>query len=234
MSETAASMSSRLLYEISLQLFEHFVEIAEEKSFLVGILAVAQRFGMVAGGAERTETAAVEIVENRRVVARRYGKRLFGEPVTVVERRCRAFLVEELQQRSVLRFGSYDDDVLEIFGGGAYQRYAAYVYFLDDSALVGSRSDGFFKGIEIDDDEVDFGNFVFGNLPAVAVVVAAVENAAEYFGVQGFHPTAQYRGIAGEALYGAAGYAQRLDESLRAAGGDKFHALGVQFFQYLI
>ena len=98
-------------------------------------------------------------------------------------------------------------------------------------ALIGTRSYGLFEGIEIDDNQVDFGNFIFGDLLTVALFFTTVEYTAENFRVKRFYTATQYRGITRETFYTAARYAQRLNKSLRTTGRNKRHALGMQFFQ---
>ena len=108
--------------------------------------------------------------------------------------------------------GSNDNDVLEIFGSGTNEGDAAYIDFLDDGTFIGSRSHRLLEGIKVYDNQVDFGNFIFGNLLPVAFYLATIEYAAKDLGVQRFHAAAQYRGIAREAFDTAAGNAERLDK----------------------
>ena len=195
-------------YFLAVYLVEHGFQIAEEVALLVGVLAVAELFGLLDGAAEGREVVAVEIVEDGRVVVGRHGKGFLGEPAALFQRGVGSALHEDVAQRLVLGLAGHDDHVAEVFGSGADERDAAYVDFLDDGLFVGSRSHGFLKGIEVDDDKVYFGDVVLCHLCAVAFFGAAGQDAAEYFRVEGFHASSQDGGIAREVFHCPAGIAQ--------------------------
>ena len=110
-------------------------------------------------------------------------------------------LVENIEQHAILCLRGHDDHVLEVLGSSTDERDAAYVYLLDDVSLRGTTGHGLLEGIEVHDDEIDFGYLVLGHLLAVALIVAACQYASKHLGMQGFHPTAQDRRIGRHLLY---------------------------------
>ena len=219
---------------LAVELLEHFVEVAIEYTLLVGILAIAQHLGVVAGIAEGRAFATVEVVEDGAVVSRRYGKCLFGKPATVFERGIGPLLFQQRQQRSVLGLRSHNNHILIVFGSGPYERDTAYIYLFDNSTLVGPRGYRLFKRIEIDDYQVDRGNFVLSDLLLVGFIFPAIEDSAENLGMKGLYPTAQDRGIAGQVLDCTARDSQRFDKRLCATGRNEFYAFGMQEFQNFV
>ena len=212
---------------LAVELLEHLVEVAIEYTLLVGILAVAQHLGVVAGIAEGRAFATVEVVEDGAVVARRHSECLFGKPAAVFERGVGTLLFQQREQRGILGFRSHDDYILVILGSGPDERDTAYIYLLDDGALVGTRSYRLFKRIEVDDYQIDRRYFVLSDLLLVGFILPTVEDSAEHFGVKGLYPAAQNRGITGQVLDCTARDSQRFDKRLRAAGRDKFYSFGM-------
>ena len=105
-----------------------------------------------------------------------------GKLAALLEGRLGALSVQDIQQGLVLLLGGNDDDVVEVLGTCADEADAADVDLLDDVGFAGTAGHGLLKGIEVNDDEVDFGNLVFRHLLAVAFQVAATEDATEDFG----------------------------------------------------
>ncbi len=167
-----------------------------------------------------------------RVIARRYGECLEGEELALCDGCAGALGVEYAFEQAVLSLGGHYHGVGEVFGGSAYERYAAYVDFLDDVLLGSSRCHGGFKRIQVDNHKVDGRNGVLFKLGAVAFVVAAGEYSAEHLGVERLDASAQNRGIPGKVFYGIAGYAERFDKGTRAARGKQAHAVAMQFANY--
>ena len=218
----------------SVKLFEHFIEISEKESFLMRIFSVTQRLWIIASSPESRIITTVEIIENSGIISRRNGKCLFGKPITIFQRRGSAFFIEHIQKRSILRFGSDNNDIFEVLGSSPDKRDTAYIDFFDDGTFVGARSHRFFKRIKIDNDKIDLGNIVFGDLSTVALFFPTIEYTAEDLRVQRFHTTAQNRGITGETFDTAARYPQRLDKRLCTTGRNKFHAIGMQFINNFV
>ena len=216
-------------YFLAVELCEHFLEIAEEVSLLMGILAIAHVLGSVDGHTQGRGTfLAVEVVEYGCIVAAAHGKGFLGKPPALTFGRCRALSLEHVGQRGILGFGSHDDNVTPVFGGGTYKRYAAYVYLLDDIGIGGTGRHCGFKGIQVNDHQVYLRNLIAGYLLAVAGVLAAVEYAAEHLGMKSLHPTSKNRGVAGKILHRIAFISKRFYKRLRAAGRKELHAVLVE------
>ena len=129
---------------------------------------------------------------------------------------------------------SDNNHIVEIFGSSADKRNAADIDFLDDVGFGSTRSYSVLKWIEIDDDEVDFGDFVLSNLLAVTIVVATVENASKHLRVQGFHATAKDRRISGEVFNCITLIALFLDKRLCATGREEAHTIVVEYLKNLV
>lgn len=119
-----------------------------------------------------------------------------------------------------------------VLGGGADERDAADVDFLNDVLERGSGSHGVLERIEVDYYQVDALDAVLGHLAAVAFVVAAGEDAAEHLRVQRLYAAAEYRGIARDFFDCLAGVTEIFDECTRAAGGEEPDAEAVQLLDY--
>ena len=220
---------------LAVELGEHFIEVAEEIAFLVRILTIAHHLGTIDGQAECRRLFAIEVVEDVRVVGARYGKSLLGKPAAVFESGGGiAIGYETLIERFILSLRSDNNHIVEIFGSSADKRNAANIDFLDDISLGSTRSYGVLKWIEIDDNEVDFGNFVLSNLLAVTIVVATVENATKHLRVQGFHATAKDRRISGEVFNCITLIALFLDKRLCAPGREEAHTIVVEYLKNLV
>jgi len=129
---------------------------------------------------------------------------------------------------AVVVFGFGDDgDAFEIFGGGAEHGGAADVDIFDE--LFGGEigfGGGGFEGIEIDDDEIDGRDAVFGGGLLIFGEVAAEEKAAVNFGVQSFYAAAEHfwpAGEFGDVFDGDVLFAEKFGG---AAGGKEFDVAG--------
>lgn len=60
---------------------------------------------------------------------------------------------------------------------------------------------GSFKRIQINDNEVYFGNFIFFYLLHILFQSATAENTTEHFRMQGLHTSTQDRGIRGQVFH---------------------------------
>src|SRR5712691_7047025 len=86
----------------------------------------------------------------------------------------------------------YYGDALKILGGGAQHGGTADVDVFDElfrgEFLLGGSS---FKGIQVDDDEVNRGDAVLGGLLLIFGMIAAKQQPAMHFGVQSLHAPAE-------------------------------------------
>ena len=139
-------------------------------------------------------------------------------------------LCVELEEFGVVVDSRDDDHVLEVLGGGTDEGDAANVNLLNDILLGGTAGHSGLEGVEVDDDEVYFGDFVLCQLLSVGVHVATAEDAAEDFGVKRFDTASEDGGIAGQGFNGDGFDAEFLDEFLCAAGGINGDALAVEGF----
>ena len=195
----------------------------------MGVLAIAQHFAVTAALLEDGQLfGLVEVVENGGVVVAADVEGIGREAVALLEGGAAVLLLVEFQEFGVVVHSGYDDHVVEVLGGGADEADAADVDFLNDVLLRGTAGHRLLEGVEVDDDEVNLGNLVFGQLLAVAVHVAAGQDTTEHLGVQRLHTAAQNRGVAREALHGNGFDAEVMDEFVGAAGGVDGHSLGVK------
>ena len=225
---------------LAVELVEATLQVAVEDTLLVGVLAVAQGSGewRVESGENRTAPVVLrspfsvlhfhEVGVDGGVVMRADAEGVGREAVALLEGGAAVLLLVELQKFGVVVHGGHDDHVVEVLGGGADEADASDVDFLNDVLLRGTAGHGLLEGVEVDDDEVDLRNFVFGQLLAVAVHVAAREDASEHLGVQRFDAAAKDGGIAREAFHGDGFDAEVVDEFVGAAGGVDGHSLGVE------
>ena len=126
-------------------------------------------------------------------------------------------LHQHVTQGLVLCLRSYDDHILVVLGSGADERDAAYVDFFDDVGFGCSAGYGCLKRIEVYDNEVYFGDFIFFDLLQVLLHVAAAQDASEHFRVERLYAAAQDGRIGGQFFYRAAGITQSFDELACAA-----------------
>ena len=115
-----------------------------------------------------------------------------------------------------------------VLGRRADHRRAADIDILDDLVAAGAVGDGLGERVEIDDDEVDRADAVFGHRGGVRRVVAHRQQATMDHRVQCLDPPVHHLGKAGEVgdvAHAVAHVAQRLG---RAAGRNQFHAMRVE------
>ena len=129
----------------------------------------------------------------------------------------------------VLAGVGHDAHVFPVLGGRADHGGAADVDVFD---RVGQRTTGLghggFKGIEVDDQQINRVDVVRLQSSHVLGRVATRQQAAVHFGVQGFHTAIKHFGKACD--FGHLGHGQALfgQELGSAAGRDEAHAQGVQ------
>ena len=70
---------------LTVYLVEHSIYVTIEITFLMRVLTIPQSLLVVGGLTESRPFFAIEIVEDSRIVMRRYGKRLFGKPTAFFE-----------------------------------------------------------------------------------------------------------------------------------------------------
>lgn len=116
-----------------------------------------------------------------------------------------------------------DGDIFVVFRGGADHAWAADIYVFDSVfACAAWLRDGLLEWVEIDAHEVDGFDGVGLHCLHVRRVVAAGEQAAVDFGVQGFDATIHDFWEAGDGVDGRDGDAVFLEEVCGAACRDDF------------
>ena len=70
-------------------------------------------------------------------------------------------LVEDVEQHAILGLARNDNHIVEVFGSCADERDATYINLLDNVGLRSVAGNGLLKRIEVNDNEVYFGNFIF-------------------------------------------------------------------------
>ena len=177
---------------------------------------------------------AVEPVEYNRIVIGGNSKGFLCKPAAFFQRSDGTPLIQDVCQRLVLLFACYDDNVVVVLGSGADERDASDVDLLDDVFIGGARGYRLLKGVEVYHHEVDVGDVVAEHLCLIRLVVAASEDASEYFRVERLHASAQDGWVACEVFNFLAGKAQRYNEVVRATRGEQFHAFFVEAGYYLV
>ena len=187
---------------LALDLGEKVVEMAVERALLVRVVTVAellferQAEREIATGAG---PALAEVVGDRRVVLRgaqeNFHRELLAETLGGV-----AFVFLHLLDHPQVVGGIDDDgDAGVVFRRAAQHRRAADVDFLDGLLQRDVRlGDGFLERIEVHHHQIDRRNVVFLGLGDVRGVVAALEQAAVDFRVQGLQSTVEKFRRAGE------------------------------------
>src|SRR5690606_24822105 len=132
---------------------------------------------------------------------------------------------EDIFKVLIIVFGSNDRHVVEVLCSRANKGNATDIYFFDDVLFRCTRPDGFFKWVEVYDNKIDFGDFIFLQLLAIDFQGPARQDAAKYFGVKRFHAAAQYRRIPGEIFDWDHLVAEFTDKRFGTACGIKSNAL---------
>ena len=225
-------------YFLTVELAELCVEIAVEAGLLVRVLTITKRFRTIHGHTKSGELAGLgsgegaEPVADSRVICRTYGEGterkelsfLFGGGGTVGR--------QDTLKNAILGTRGNDGHFGMVLGGSADKRDAADIDFLDYVGFGGSGGNGILERIEVHNHKVDGADGVFRHVGGVALEGRTAKDAAEDFGMQGFHSSSQNGGISGEALNGRAGNSETFDELATAAGGQEFHAFAVQTAYY--
>ena len=142
--------------------------------------------------------------------------------------------LEALQQFAIEPLAGYNNHILVILGSGADKRDAADVDFLDDVLVGCALGHIFFKRVEVHHHQVDGGDVVLLHLGAVAGLLPAGQDAAEYFGVEGLHAAAQNGGITCKVFHLLDGKALLCQIVIRASGGEQFGAARGECSGYFI
>ena len=218
---------------LALDLGEEVGEVAVERALLVRIVAVAQfLFQRQAEGeiAARARAALAEVVGDGGVVLGRAEKhfdgQLFAEALGGV-----TFVLLHLLDHPWVVSGIDDHrDAGVVFGRAAQHRWAADVDFLDRFCQRDVRlGDGFFERIEIHHHQIDRWNVIGLGLGDVRRIVAALQQSAVDFRVQGLQAAVEKLGRTrelGDVDHGQACLAQG---HRGAAGGEQFHSHFVEF-----
>ncbi len=189
---------------LAVNLVKHGIQVAKEKAALMGILSITQLLGIIHCTAESREVISVKITKDGRIIVRRNGKSLFCEPTAFFKLRARAALRQDVTQRLVLGLAGHDDHVAVVFRTRTNQRDAAYVNFLDNGLLAGTRSHCLFKGIEIHNHQINFRNSILSHLAPVAFFFTACKDSSENFRMEGLHTSAQNGWITSQVFHSPA------------------------------
>ena len=101
------------------------------------------------------------------------------EPPLGFERKCAAGVCEFFGDRLVVSRRSNDGDVVKILGGGADHGWPADVDVFDQLFKSYARlGGGFFEGVEIDHDHVDWLDAMLGDGGDVRGILAAMQDAS--------------------------------------------------------
>ena len=220
---------------LTVQLGEHILDLAIESGLLMGVLAIAQRHRTVVGHTHSVDLLrAVEVVENCAVVVRADAECQSCKATTLLDGGRAILLLQQREQLAILLNRGNDHGVLEVLCRSTNQRNTADVDLLDDSLLLGTACNGLLEGIEIDDHQINFGDSILCHLLAVALVVAATQDAAEYAGVQSLNTTTQDRGVTRQILNGGSLQTERLDKSERTARRIQFNAASSKCLNYFV
>ena len=167
-----------------------------------------------------------------------YAESLGGEPLTLFECRSGSLLLDNVEESGILSLRGYNDHVVEVLGAGTDKANATDINLFDDGSIVRTAGNGLLEGIEVDDDEVDFGDFVLCHLLAVALKAATAEDSSEHFGVKCLHTSAKYGGVGGDILDLLTGIAEAFNETLGASGRKELYTLcmelGEQFVETVL
>ena len=136
--------------------------------------------------------------------------------------------VQQLRYGLVLVAGADDQHVAVVFGGGAQERNAADVDFLNHVGLGRAAGHGFLKRIQINHYQINGRNAVLRGLRQVAGLVAAVQDAPKYLRVQRFDAPPKYLRKAGEVFHGRDFGPLLFQKLLGAARGVELHAEAAQ------
>ena len=106
---------------LTVNLVEHGIDISIEITFLMRVFTIAQSLLVIGGLTESRPFFTIEIVEDSRIVMRRYGKGFLSKPTAFFERSSGAMLHQYIAKRLVLGLGSNDNNVIVILGCGTNQ-----------------------------------------------------------------------------------------------------------------
>ena len=201
----------------------------------MGVLAIAQRHRTVVGHTHSVDLlGAVEVVEDCAIVVRADAERQSCKTTTLLDGGRALLLLQHCEQLAIHHNRGNDQRILVVLSRSTNQRDTADVDLLDNGLLLGAACHGLLEGVEINDNQIDFGNSILSHLLAVALVVAAAQDTTEHAGVQSLDTTAQDRGIARQILNSRSLQTERVDESQRTTGRVEFHATGSQCFHYFV
>ena len=133
----------------SMNLVEHRIQISIEITFLMRIFTITKLFLFFHRATESRTFTTIKIVKDSRIIMRRNSKRFFCEPT--------AFLTERL----ILCLTSDNHHIIKVLSSSTNQRNTTYINFFDDSLFFGPRSHSCLKRIQVNDDQIYFGYFIF-------------------------------------------------------------------------
>ena len=115
---------------------------------------------------------------------------------------------QHITERLILCLRSDDNHVVVVLGCGTNQGDTTYVNLFDDGRFFGTTGNGSLKRIEVNNDEVYFGDFIFFNLLHVLLQSAAAKNTSKNLRMQSLHASAQDGRVCSEVFHCLAGITQ--------------------------
>ncbi len=132
-----------------------------------------------------------------------------------------------------MSFGSDNHHIGKILGGGTDERYAAYIYFLDDVLFGSIRiGNGLAERVEVYYNEVYFRYGIFYCLLSVVGIVTAHKDSAHHSGMERLDPSAENRRVASQAFHCSAFKALLFDEFMGSPCGIKLYAFFAEKLEY--
>ena len=121
-----------------------------------------------------------------------------------------------------------------VFRTCADERNTTDVNLFDDVGIRSTRSHCSFKGIKVDNHEINFGDFVVRHLLTIVCQIASAKNTAKHFGMKRLHASTEDGRIRRQIFHLLAGKSERHDKIVRATSGKKFNTLVVKGFEKCI
>jgi hypothetical protein len=89
---------------------------------------------------------------------------------------------------------------------------------------------GFFKRVEVNDDQIKFGDLILLHFFEILWNIPAAQNGTKYFWMKCFNSSSEDAGVGSNRFYGDTGYAERLNELLCSASGIYTDPICMEFF----
>ena len=86
---------------------------------------------------------------------------------------------QHIQQWLILCLRSHDDDIVIVLGSSTNQRDSTYIDFFNDVCFGCAGSYGSFKRIQVDNNQIYFGDFILFNLLNILFQVTTAKDTSE-------------------------------------------------------